>query len=220
MGWIYMILNGVNGKVYIGKSINIKKRFQKHRYHLNHNNHPNSHLQSAWNKYGKSNFSFLVLEECDDQYLDEAEVEWISKCNSTDPSKGYNLENGGDSGYVLSDEIKKKISIKNKGKNNPFYGKKHSEESRRKMSESRKGKSPSNETLRKMSENFKGENNPQWGKSIIDEYGGLWFIKQLMSVGLSQKEFCRYLGINKSTLQRYLYRRGYSWSSLKEQCFD
>jgi hypothetical protein len=67
----------------------------------------------------------------------------------------YNKTDGGEgvSGRIQSDETRKKISDSNKGKRR---GKKHSEESKRKISEARKGKPRSEETKRKMSESTKG----------------------------------------------------------------
>ena len=61
----------------------------------------------------------------------------------------------------LTEETKRKISEAHKGKNNPFYGKKHSEESKRKMSLSRKGKSKSKEENRKNSESHKGKHQSE-----------------------------------------------------------
>ena len=61
---VYKIVNAVNGKVYIGSAVNMKQRWQSHCRLLRHNIHTNSHLQSAWNKYGKANFEFAVVEEC------------------------------------------------------------------------------------------------------------------------------------------------------------
>lgn len=59
---IYKIENKVNGKVYIGSSNSIKRRWQKHKALLRHGKHQNSHLQAAWDKYGEDNFSFSVIE--------------------------------------------------------------------------------------------------------------------------------------------------------------
>jgi len=60
---IYQIRNLQNGKVYIGSSKNIFTRWKRHLSNLKNKNHPNSHLQSSFNKYGINNFSFEILEE-------------------------------------------------------------------------------------------------------------------------------------------------------------
>lgn len=61
---IYKIENKVNGKLYIGSTINFKKRWWKHKALLRHGKHPNSHLQASWIKYGENNFAFTIVEEC------------------------------------------------------------------------------------------------------------------------------------------------------------
>jgi len=76
-----------------------------------------------------------------------------------------NMQHARDMGLLkLTDEQKKKRSEKQKGKNHPFYGKHHTEETKRKLSESHKGKKISEETKKKLSEANKGENNPMYGK--------------------------------------------------------
>ena len=61
---IYLIINTINGKFYIGSSCDIPRRFRSHRKCLNKNTHDNIHLQNAWNKYGESNFSFEIYTNC------------------------------------------------------------------------------------------------------------------------------------------------------------
>lgn len=51
---IYGIFNLVNGKVYIGSAINLKKRFSDHKGRLQKQKHRNGYLQNAWNKYRES----------------------------------------------------------------------------------------------------------------------------------------------------------------------
>lgn len=142
---IYMILNNINGHAYIGQSKNIETRIQKHIYSLTNNYHHNQHLQNAWNKYGKGNFNFFILEKCNKALLDDAEIFWISFLGTY--NNGYNLTPGGDFCPMKVPEIVKKISGKNNGmynvrkyrEDNPFYGKKHSQKTRKKISESISG---------------------------------------------------------------------------------
>jgi len=82
----------------------------------------------------------------------------------------HNRTNGGDgvSGSIRSEEWKinqtKAKKGKYVGKNHPMWGRKHTEETKRKQSELKKGKSYSEETKRKQSEKRKGKNNPNYGK--------------------------------------------------------
>lgn len=84
------------------------------------------------------------------------------------------MESGGNSNYHLSDETKQKISEHRKGKcvgeDNPFYGKTHTEEVRKKISETQLGRKHSNETKNKMSESHiglnSGEKHYNYGKYL------------------------------------------------------
>lgn len=49
---IYIIKNILNNKIYVGSTIDIKKRWRDHKWHLKENKHHNSHLQASYNKYG------------------------------------------------------------------------------------------------------------------------------------------------------------------------
>ena len=117
---IYIITNKINNKVYIGQSVDIRTRWWNHRCELNRNNHYNRHLQGAWNKYGEDNFDFSILEECTQDDLNNREVYWIDKYNSTNPKNGYNLSTGGDCstrGISLTQEQKDYMSkVKNPDK--------------------------------------------------------------------------------------------------------
>lgn len=61
---IYEIRNIVNNNIYIGSAVDFNKRWYLHLKDLTKNAHSNSHLQKAWNKYGKENFVFNKLEIC------------------------------------------------------------------------------------------------------------------------------------------------------------
>ena len=61
--YIYMIINVINGKFYIGSAWDYKRRISQHKSELRHNRHANSYLQRSWNKFGEEAFEFEILEE-------------------------------------------------------------------------------------------------------------------------------------------------------------
>lgn len=110
---IYCIENLVNGKKYIGKSVNISKRWSEHKRALKSNQHYNKHLQKAWNKYGELNFKFSVIKYCNtEEELNNFEMYYINKFNTINSQYGYNITSGGEGaiGYHHTEEIKKYIS--------------------------------------------------------------------------------------------------------------
>ena len=86
---IYKIENNINHLVYIGQSINIEKRWQKHRQAKTE-----MAIHKAIRKYGIENFTFSILEECSSNELNEKEKCWISYYNSY--KNGYNSTMGGE----------------------------------------------------------------------------------------------------------------------------
>lgn len=104
---IYKIENKVNGKVYVGQSVNIELRWGNHKSELKHNNHNNKYLQRAWNKYGSENFEFTVLEECELRELNSKEIFWIEYFDSY--NSGYNATLGGEGTQMISENTIQKI---------------------------------------------------------------------------------------------------------------
>jgi predicted GIY-YIG superfamily endonuclease len=100
---IYKIQNLLNGKIYIGQSVDIEKRWSTHKAELKNNYHHNIHLQSAWNKYGENNFEFSIVEECIIDQLNQREIYWISQFNSFE--NGYNLTPGGGNTEAFSKSV-------------------------------------------------------------------------------------------------------------------
>jgi group I intron endonuclease len=119
---VYTILNSINGKLYIGSSKDIHRRWEAHRSHLKYGRHPNKHLQNAYNQYGKEAFTYTVLEEItNDEELIVREQHWIDTLDSCSEEYGYNLT----------------IDIKRRS---------HNTVTRAKMRDIRKGRSHSAET--------------------------------------------------------------------------
>lgn len=133
---IYCITNTANGKKYIGQSVDIEKRFKRHKYGLMNNKHFNKHLQCAWNKYGPDAFTFEIIQICDIQHLDMYERLYIIQLRTFDREFGYNIEHGGNYQKTVPQAVRDKISrtfqIKeiNQGESNPMYGKQHTEDAK------------------------------------------------------------------------------------------
>lgn len=66
---IYKIINIITGDIYIGSSINLKERQRRHSKDLRRNQHHAVYLQRAVNKYGISNFKFIIIEYCEQEQL-------------------------------------------------------------------------------------------------------------------------------------------------------
>lgn len=181
---IYVIVHIKSSKIYIGQTNDFRKRWRGHKSALLRGEHGNHHLQSAWNKYGEKAFKFQILEHCSIEQLDEREQYWLDIYIP----KGicYNFATDVVApmrGHPFTEEHRQKISIALKGKPRSeehcrklsLANKQRSpmsDETRNKMSESKKGKRPNNagrkvskETLQKMSEATKGENNPFFGNT-------------------------------------------------------
>lgn len=107
---IYEIYNAVNGKRYVGQSIKLKQRLQRHLNELRRGTHKNKHLQSSWNKYGEEKFCFEPIEYCDISDLDSREDYYIGLFNCNDRERGYNIriDNKTNRGLKWSDEQREK----------------------------------------------------------------------------------------------------------------
>lgn len=95
---IYCAKNIVNEKVYIGKSVNVEKRWKDHKKGYNNPNASQyaSYFYNALRKYGFDSFEFSILEECTEDKLNDKEIFWINKFQSNNREYGYNTTNGGD----------------------------------------------------------------------------------------------------------------------------
>lgn len=135
---IYCITNRLNNKKYVGQTVNsLKVRYAEHcRKNA-------GAVGKAIRKYGRENFSVEQLDVATNiAELNEKEIYWIARIGTLAPN-GYNLCYGGDNtkGYHHKMESRERMSVTKKrarimqGKNNHFYGKRHTDETRKKMSE-------------------------------------------------------------------------------------
>lgn len=166
---VYKHENLINKKVYIGITCNIEKRFAGKGRNYKQKNKDGKYTQPAFanalNKYGWDNFSHEILEE--NLTLEQAwekEIYYIALYDSTNKEKGYNIDKGGNGGWRMTEEGKRKIGEKNKiysqkrdisGKNNPMYGKILTEKERWNRGKAMRGKKMSEEQKKKISESNK-----------------------------------------------------------------
>ena len=164
---IYQIKNTLNGKCYIGSAVNLKKRWVIHLHYLRHNTHYNSHLQSAFNKYGEFAFVFETLEEpVEPKSLIEREQHYL---DTLKPKYNISPTAGSLLGYRHSAGVMQKRSAMMRGKPHPHKGHHLSEETKRKISIARMGQHPSEETLAKLRAAKIGVRNHNYGKRFSEE---------------------------------------------------
>ncbi len=175
-------MNKANGHQYVGSSVDVQKRWREHHNALRAGEHRNPHLQAAWDKYGKDAFYLMLLEAvADPQFLALVEQRHLG---ILDPE--YNIATVAGStlgvrpsdearrrmsearrGKSLTEEIRCKMSVAQRGEKNHQYGKPKTEAARRKISEAlrgRPGKPQTDETRRKISEALRGKPSPLRGR--------------------------------------------------------
>jgi group I intron endonuclease len=111
---VYCIRNIINGKVYIGKAKCIWRRIHGHlsALKLKNKSQENQHMINSFEKYGKENFEYFVLEylPLDNKILSEKELYWMNFYNSTNRLKGYNLRMDSSTNMICHKETSIKIS--------------------------------------------------------------------------------------------------------------
>jgi group I intron endonuclease len=143
---IYCFTNKVNGKQYVGLSVDIAKRYANH---IGARSPRGSAMFLPIRKYGIEAFTFEVLEECDAADLNEREIYWIAKLDSY--NTGYNRTTGGEgtSGFKVSDKTKAKHAAAKRGK-------KASTKTKAKMAASHTGKTFTDEHKANIAASKKG----------------------------------------------------------------
>ena len=187
---IYKITNP-NGRIYIGQSTNIEHRWKKYKYESNRLIHK---LYNSFQKYGYENHIFEIIEECPVEQLNERERYWQDYYNVLEEGLNLCLTNTSTKSGYFSEEHKKKISNSNKGK-------KRSQEFSQNLSNVLKGKERTEDFKQKISQlrNRKSHNDAilkAKSKPVyqFDKFGN--FIKEW----ISGKEAARKLGLDQSNI--------------------
>lgn len=220
-GYIYLTTNLINNKKYIGQ----------HRAQVFTENYKGSGkvLKQAFEKYGWSNFKVELIEECfSEDDLNQAEIRWIAQFDATHSKEFYNIAYGGaHSWHPLQSwekeqrslqmkkrwedpeyrkEISQMLHEKQKDGKSWMIGKKHSEETKKKMSQSRSGslhpmygKIHSKESRQKMSDAAKARSRRP------TTLGRIWINNGKISKSVKQEDLSYYFsqGFVKGRLSKY-----------------
>lgn len=149
-GIVYQTTNKITGKKYIGQH---KCKTEKDSYLGS-----GKILKRAIAKYGRENFVRETLYKAETpEELDKKEIEFISKYAATSSDDYYNVAEGGLTSRIMRG--KNNPSYGKTGSLNPVYGRKHTEDERRRISESQKGKTVivTEETKKKISETMRNK---------------------------------------------------------------
>lgn len=186
--WIvYIHTNKINDKKYIGQtSQSLEDRSGSNG--IGYKKSP--HFWRAIQKYGWDNFEHEVVAfELEKSEANKLEKKLIKEFKTQDSQYGYNLTVGGDGvvGWKPSNEWRKKNSKRNKGENNPMYGKHHTEQTKQKQRLAKQGK-------------YNGEKNPMYGVHRYGKdspnYGKVMSNEQKEKIRRARKE--KYSGMNNS----------------------
>lgn len=134
MGVIYKITSP-SGRLYIGKTQNLRKRINAYKYDLR-KNRKEIKLHNSLRKYSWDAHILEVIEKVEDCLLDEREIYWVAfyKTYCYEYPRGLNMTKGGDgqrSTWMHDIERRRKQAQRFSGEGNPFYGKTHSEETKK-----------------------------------------------------------------------------------------
>jgi len=184
---VYLILNTITGKRYVGSSAHVERRWKHHRDQLKAKKHHSPHLQRSWDKHGPVVFLFEILEVIHDEaILLPREQHYLDLFQCCDPAHGYNtiLLAGSSKGCKQSPETRAKISAALKGRAfTPEHkariaaanqGRTHSAATRAKLCQVAQARPPragtpcAPATRAKIREALSGERNPQFGKPLAE----------------------------------------------------
>lgn len=199
---IYTITNQIDNKLYVGYATNFRKRKGDHFANLNSNKHKNIHLQRAYNKHGKDNFTCELIEECEIKHLTSQENYWSNLLDSHNSKKGYNIRPTGiDTLVSHSQETRDKIS---KSK----LGVKLSQEHCKNIGLSKTGITPSEETKAKL--RFKTQESCKKGSIKLKEKQVLEIVS-LINKGIKSSKIAQQFNVTRHTIANIKYNKQWNF---------
>lgn len=206
---IYLITNKVNGKVYVGQTVQpLHRRWGLHKARARRKEGYTTHLYNAIRKHGIDSFEIKEIATCGtSEWSDYLERLYILIYESTNPRIGYNMTTGGERPSPTPEKIEKQRQ--------KLLGRKRSEESKRKTSESLKlayqegrhpgtwGHRPSQEQREAWSKRSRGKGHWNFNHKICSEE-----LVFLWNNEVQIKEMADYFGVSVDTVSRRIKSTG------------
>lgn len=229
-GYIYLRENLITGAKYIGQHKYNKPEIDW--------NYPGSGIKflEDYFKLGPGCFSYEILEIINSkEEANKKEIYWIKKYNTYENNFHYNLTPGGESSPALDEATKKKLAISKTGQyasketieklSLAHKGMKHTEETKRKISESQYHKTKEKtytkhtlETIEKISKRLVGHKHSNETKQKISLNNSqtkltkedVLLIMELKDT-ISQYRIAKLFGVSRTTIQSIFQGKSWNW---------
>ena len=216
---VYQHKNKINGKVYIG--ITMQELEQRWRHGEGYKSSP--HFYAAIQKYGWDNFEHNILfQNLTKEEACKKEQELIIQYKAMNREFGYNSTSGGDT-FTMNKETKQKISQAMIGNKNGL-GHHCSEEKKKKISKTQKGRSLTEEHKQKLSEAAKKRHTPcsEQAKENIKKasHKKPVYCEELNKIFESVQECSRQLGIPATNISKLCNGRGKTLKGYRLKYYD
>jgi len=166
---VYIWLNLVNGKVYVGSAKFIPRRKSAHLRALKLGKHHSPHFQAAWDKYGEAAFQFGIVEEVlDELWLRARETVWIKQLRSAESVYGYNIARDGWTAAQLEPTERRREAWKKNGERK--RGVQDPPEVRARKKAASQGRTPPSHLNHKHSEETRAKMRAAWARNKARGY--------------------------------------------------
>lgn len=202
---IYEIRNIKNGRKYIGSAVNVSKRWRQHLKGLEEGKHHSRFMQRCWNKNGGENFIFRVIVACSVENLIMYEQAAI---DAMQPEYNSASVAGSQMGVKFSAESRAKCAAAARRTKN-FTGKTHSEESRKKISEAKKGKKQSPCAVKRRADAIRRLKGRHSAKKFTEDQ--VREIRKRCAAGEKNIVLAKEYGVSDSVICEIKKGRAYRW---------
>lgn len=201
---IYEIVQIGTDRRYVGSAKDLAQRWRQHLAHLERGKHHSVALQRAWNKHGPEAFGFRTLIRCDRRHLvfyEQRAIDVLRPKLNCAPKAGSQL------GYTHTAETIGKMKAAAVGRPSSFKGRKHTAESRMRISKSRTGKGTGPYSPERIGKTAAAT---RLARNCLTEHQ-VRAIRGLRSEGVSVADIARRLGRNYYTVWDAVSGRRFQW---------